>query len=524
MMNTASTAGLSLAEREDPTRMFGMSGSTGLGWRVEDFPPDARRSARGGAAILIGAICLLIFLLIGPPRSLEWEVAVQHFYVVTAVAAVAGAVAAVLAVNAVRIQHYKLLLLSIGFMTMGGFFAIHGLATPGVIVSSDAYGSGYSGSVVSVTAFLSLALPAVFFSAGYTRLFNAYERRLPFWPAGWLVAVVASMLLIFGVVALSRSELVAQFPVGTPPLSYILAGLGVVLLCFAAAHQLRNYFIARVPLQGSLALAFLLLAVALVAMGLAPTWTPAWWEYHVLMLAAVALALRALALERTRGRSMRNILEAALELQVRADVELHEVAEIAALAAAIEEKDRDTRGHTARVADLAVAIGREMGMPNSSLRMLARAGLLHDIGKLRVPDAILLKPGPLDDNEWAVMKMHPEIGVHILDQLGKFKDEAALVMHHHEREDGSGYPGKLAGDEIPLGARILAVADTYDVLVSDRPYRRARTREEARAIMLEERGGHLYPRAVDALLRIVHEQNASDRRRVPRLAMASPAV
>jgi HD-GYP domain-containing protein (c-di-GMP phosphodiesterase class II) len=101
------------------------------------------------------------------------------------------------------------------------------------------------------------------------------------------------------------------------------------------------------------------------------------------------------------------------------------------------------------------------------------------------------------------MKLHPEMGVAILTRLGKFEDEAKVVLYHHERLDGSGYPEGLVGDAIPLGARILAVADTYDVVVSDRPYRKARTPEQALQIMLEERGVRLYAPAVDALLEIV---------------------
>jgi putative nucleotidyltransferase with HDIG domain len=240
------------------------------------------------------------------------------------------------------------------------------------------------------------------------------------------------------------------------------------------------------------------------------------------MLIAVALALRALALERVRGASLRVILEAALDLEVRADLEIEHVAEIATLAAAIEAKDRDTRGHTARVAELTVLIARELGMSAPSLRYLARAGLLHDIGKLQIPDEILTKPGPLTDEEWVVMKRHPEMGVAILTRIGKFEDEANVVMYHHERMDGSGYPEGLVGDAIPLGARILAVADTYDVVVSDRPYRKARTREQAVQIMLEERGVRLYAPAVDALLEIVRLQNDSDRRQVPRLRQRGP--
>jgi putative nucleotidyltransferase with HDIG domain len=234
------------------------------------------------------------------------------------------------------------------------------------------------------------------------------------------------------------------------------------------------------------------------------------------MLGAVGLAFTALLWERRRGRGYRAILEAALDLQVRAEIELEQVAEIASLAAAIEAKDHDTRGHTARVAELTVAIARELGMPAPVLRQLARAGLLHDIGKLHIPDSILLKPGPLDDQEWQVMRRHPQMGLDILRRLGKFEQEAEMVLAHHERQDGSGYPLGLRGDEILVGARILAVADTYDVLVSDRPYRKARTRLEALVILEEESEAHLWPPAVAALKQILAEHPPDDRRAVPR--------
>jgi putative two-component system response regulator len=140
-------------------------------------------------------------------------------------------------------------------------------------------------------------------------------------------------------------------------------------------------------------------------------------------------------------------------------------------------------------------------MTASELRTLARSGLLHDVGKLGIPDAILHKQGPLNDAEWAVMKTHPEIGLRILQRCGHFKRELLAVLYHHERMDGAGYPHGLGGDAIPIEARIVAVADMYDVLTSDRPYRRARSPEEARAIVESEAGPHLDRRLVGALLR-----------------------
>jgi hypothetical protein len=326
-------------------------------------------------------------LLLVPGIDPTQPLPVPHFVIVTVVAATAFAIALVLAVTAARAQHYKLLLLGLGFMAIGGLFAAHGLATPGILVPLSAeYGNPSTGSLAATAGYLSLAVPAVLFALAYTPLLTVYERRVPFWPAGGLLLLVAAGLFSFGILAFSRQNMVAELPLTRPPLSYLLATFSAACLLFAGTRQYRSFAREQLPLQGALALAFPLLALAQLDMVLAPGWTPAWWEYHALMLVAVFLALRALARERVRGASMRVILEAALDLEVRAELEIERVAEIASLAAAIEAKDRDTRGHTARVAALTVLIARQLGMPAPSLRYLARAGLLHDIGKLRIPD------------------------------------------------------------------------------------------------------------------------------------------
>jgi putative nucleotidyltransferase with HDIG domain len=153
-----------------------------------------------------------------------------------------------------------------------------------------------------------------------------------------------------------------------------------------------------------------------------------------------------------------------------------------------------------RVAEVAVAIGRAMDLPYESLRTLARAGLLHDIGKIMIPDEVLLKPGPLDDAEWVIMKQHPSLGLDMVRKIGTLDREAKVLIAHHERWNGQGYPHGLVGEQIPLEARIISVADTFDALVSDRPYRRGLSRERALDILRSESGTHLYAPAVDAFL------------------------
>ena len=164
-------------------------------------------------------------------------------------------------------------------------------------------------------------------------------------------------------------------------------------------------------------------------------------------------------------------------------------------------KDREALGHNRRVAQLCVHIGRQLAMTGAELRVLARSGLLHDVGKLGIPDAILDKQSALDEAEWALMKSHPEMGLSMLGKSGKARREVLAVLYHHERLDGSGYQYGLAGDGIPIEARIVAAADTYDALTSDRPYRSACSLDDARRVLQREACGRLDPKVVAALLR-----------------------
>ncbi|OGL24331.1 MAG: hypothetical protein A3G97_10005 [Candidatus Rokubacteria bacterium RIFCSPLOWO2_12_FULL_69_21] len=149
------------------------------------------------------------------------------------------------------------------------------------------------------------------------------------------------------------------------------------------------------------------------------------------------------------------------------------------LANALEAKDPYTRGHSERVAGLAQRLARRLGFAPSDARVVAQAGLLHDLGKIGIPESVLRKAGPLTGEEWALMREHPVVGARIVAPLEFFADGALIIRHHHERQDGSGYPAGLAGGAIPLGARIVAVADVYDALTSERPYRRSLERTEA---------------------------------------------
>jgi putative nucleotidyltransferase with HDIG domain len=185
------------------------------------------------------------------------------------------------------------------------------------------------------------------------------------------------------------------------------------------------------------------------------------------------------------------------------------------LSATVDARDAYTAGHSRRVQQLALAIGRELGLSQAELDLLGHAALFHDIGKLAVPDAVLLKPASLTEDEWGLMQRHADEGARIIDRLGFLQDAVPAIRHHHERWDGKGYPDGLGGEDIPLGARIIHVADALDSMLTTRIYRAARPADEALEELRRGAGGQFCPRTVAALERILHtnepEEEPDDR-------------
>jgi diguanylate cyclase (GGDEF)-like protein/putative nucleotidyltransferase with HDIG domain len=191
------------------------------------------------------------------------------------------------------------------------------------------------------------------------------------------------------------------------------------------------------------------------------------------------------------------------------------------LSATVDARDSYTAGHSRRVQQLALAIGRELGLSQAELDLLGHAALFHDIGKLAIPDAILLKPASLTPDEWSLMQRHAEEGARIIDRLGFLNDAVPAIRHHHERFDGTGYPDRLRGEEIPLGARIIHVADALDSMLTTRIYRAARPAADALHELRRSAGSQFCPRCVSALERILplnSFQGDADRTRLSAVA------
>ncbi len=210
-----------------------------------------------------------------------------------------------------------------------------------------------------------------------------------------------------------------------------------------------------------------------------------------------ALEKRRLELE---NRDYQQHLEQKVEAQAR-KIRASLLSAVTALAYALEAKDKYTSGHSQRVAEISVAIAKELGMPQYSIEKIRLTGLIHDIGKIGVTESVLAKPTGLTEEEFQHVKYHCEIGEHILNPIVDDEEILMMVRHHHERYDGTGYPDGLSGEQIPLGARILAIADTYDAMTSERPYRKAMSAEKACAEIERSKGTQFDTEVADAFLK-----------------------
>jgi putative nucleotidyltransferase with HDIG domain len=200
-----------------------------------------------------------------------------------------------------------------------------------------------------------------------------------------------------------------------------------------------------------------------------------------------------------------NIAAVFRRAQLDDDLKNSYISAVRALVQAIEEKDTYTRGHSERVAQMAVEVARRLGLPESEIEYLRFGSILHDVGKIGIPESIVRSPKPLTDAEFKIIQKHPMKGVEILQPIGFIKDHMYLIRNHHERWDGRGYPDKLAGDEIPLGAQIVATADAYDAMTSSRPYRKGMPPKQAAREIKKNIGTQLSKKVAEAFLDVYNE-------------------
>jgi len=416
-----------------------------------------------------------------------------HFALVSVAALVAGFASTGLTAAGVRRRDAQIALLGTAFSTMTALLAVHGLATPGVLVGPN--------GVVALAGGLSLpAGAAVLALTALPGLRNT--RRMG--PLLALQAALAATVLGLGAAGLLWPALVPAVPASGSRTAIALMSLGITLFGLLANRAMRTFALTRRVDDLLVAVGCAWLAVASFATLTATPASLGFWLGHVLEITGVLLLGVPVARDLKRGGASRPLVGDLRAAEVIASEEAYLGARVRALMVGLGAHDGSTEGHSRRVALLAVQVGEALGLPPATLRHLAVGGLLHDVGKLSVAGDILRKPGALSDEEFAEVKRHPEAGVRLLRELGGFAAAVhSLVGEHHERLDGAGYPSGLAGEQLAIGPRILAVYEVYDALVSDRVYREAWTSERALALLREQAGSAFDPACVQSLAQVV---------------------
>jgi putative nucleotidyltransferase with HDIG domain len=433
-----------------------------------------------------------------------------HFYGVGVSALAAATAALVLSAAGVKRGDGRTVLVGTAFVVMAGLLSIHGLATPGIRI-------GWNG-VISLTGALTLPV-----GGAVLALTAVPALRRPRGIRALLVFDVLAFatILALGAVGMAFPSLVPSIPQAGSPGAIVALVVGVAFYCLLLLRTLKTYLLTRRPGDLAIVVGVAWMTAALPPALLADWQYLVWWIGHFGELLGIAVVGAAVTADLMRGTAASHALVGDLRASdLVAQEEAYLGARVRSLTLRLHDKDTSTEEHTRRVALRAVQVGEELGLPPTQLRQLAIGGLLHDIGKLAVPERILQKPAALDDDEYDVIKRHPEWGERLLRELGGFGETVRqLVRSHHERLDGTGYPDGLREKDIGVHTRILAVCDVYDALVSERVYRAAWGRQRALEHLRE---GGFDARCVAALEKVLTREltRAGAVRAVPASATA----
>jgi hypothetical protein len=459
------------------------------------------RIAAFSLAIPLAIVVALLWL---PGLDRLWMAGPFHFYSVSVACLMAAAICGVLVLSARSIRETRILFLALCFMSLALIFSLHGLTTPGHFyhhVSASLTRTPWLSTLVA-------GICAVLSVISIPRFLETTRLKLP------ELTFVTAALALGGFVAVSVAypDWLTDFPTTAVWFRYLLTAVTIGLLVFAAWRYFESYLFTRLPAPLAVAVGLGLLAEAQLALGFGHAWYLSWWSYHALFLLSFFCVLAGWGIEILRARDAGAIADAIAMRDALAQLNRGRASVVISLANQIENHDLDTFRHVDRVAAFAYLIGRDMGFGATRLRGLVLAGQMHDIGKIGLPSYILTKPGKLTDEEWEAVKLHPAKGHEIVARLNSLGPVAKIIRHHHEQYNGSGYPDRLAGDEIPLESRIISVADTFDALTSERPYRPAMSLADAEAELERVAGSQLDPNCVAIFVKLLKNGTVALRR------------
>lgn len=466
--------------------------------------PVQRRSivvGLGALVVLSPTLALIVMRLFPSTLDPAWMWFDFHFWASGVTALAAAAACGLLIATGKTLRETRLLFLALAFLCIGGIFSVHGLLTPGVIKHEFH-------TPLAVSAWLSIIAGAMFAALSAIDLPRRVKRLIQ--RAG--LAIFAWMAIAVGIyIAMSWwfESWLDRVPTDERNVQYFFAFASFALFAFAAYRYSQSWFFARLPSQAAMAAALTLLLQIPPILLWGEVWHASWWTYHFAYGAAFVVLFAGWAYEYHRAGSLSAIADALAMRDAMAQLNRGRDAQVLRLVDEIEAKDHYTVGHVHRVGDIALAIGQELGLSKSQLHDVVLASQMHDVGKIATPDGILQKPGKLTEVEAEEMRRHASIGGDIAVRVHALRAIAPAVRAHHERFDGAGYPDGLAGEAIPLAARICSVADTYDAMTSTRSYRQALPHEVAIAEIRRVRGTQLDPRCVDAFLAVFDNSAAA---------------
>jgi hypothetical protein len=454
------------------------------------------RCSRHAALACVAAIVPLLMVAGGSLAVHgEFELPTIHVIAVTGTASLAAAVSVLMTAAALRRNDTRAGLVGVAFTAVAGLMTVHGLATPDFLL--EEYGRNATVGLAGV-----LAVPAGGILLAAATLAPPAANGARRVVLGCQIAVLIALAL-FGAVGLLHPALVPLIPLQIEPWVYVVLFPVAGIYSWLAWRAHRTHQLTGRRADVVVAVGLVWLGASIVFYLLADVWSFQFWAAHVLEAIGFAAVAGAVAVDLARQVPSHHLYRRIEGSDLLESEEELLGGYVRSLTATMELRDPSTREHSRRVAALAVRIGTHMGLPQPSVRTLAIAGLLHDIGKLQVPEQILNKPGRLTDEEFAVITTHPDRGADLLAHLGGFVRELPLVRHHHEKFAGGGYPTGVAAETLPIEVRILTTCDVYDALTSRRAYRDPWTHERALEQIVSESGTTFDPACVAALTEVV---------------------
>ena len=444
--------------------------------------------------LLLVPMGVLALLRVMPGIDKRFYSADGHLVVVSAIAACALIIAAMAAVAASRVPQPGVVWLGLGCTAVGVFMLGHGLLTPGVFGQPP-------NRWVGRLPYLAMASFALCLYVGGRRADRGINRWVSRHPVFTLLvpAVVATILVAAVVPDPLLFGGAEPFPHENTVLA-VLSTLIVILLISVIWTHGHRWQLGHDTVQLAIVLAAAMSIAAVFSFEHGRFAQVSWWDYHAYLLAGFGAAVYAVVLRRHEQQTVSDLLATTFEDDPFAHIVQGYPEALNTLVRAVEVKDAYTHGHSQRTAQLAVELGLQMGLPPDRLRVISRGAYLHDIGKIAIPDDILNKPGRLTPEERLVVETHPQLGYELASNAPSLREVLQVILHHHERMDGQGYPSGLVGRDIPFEARVVAVADVWDALTSDRPYRSGWEPPVALAHIVDGRTTHFDPVVVDALV------------------------